>query len=105
MSYRRLDPRPLGAMPPGSNPFANPTYTFAQSVDPYAWRGNPPGTIFAPYGWGPGSSIGMPANYSHHIGYERVPVPGTYDTLRGIHALSGPGLGGLAAIAPILAVL
>lgn len=104
MSYRRVS---MGAFPAGGDPFASPTYTFAQAVDPYAWRGQPPGSVFAPYGWGPGMSIGMPASYSHHIGYERVPLPrGTYDTLSGVYALSGsPGLSGLSAIAPIIAVL
>jgi hypothetical protein len=49
----------------------------------------------------------MPASYSHHIGYERVPLPpGTYDTLSGIYAkATRGGLSGLAALAPILAVL
>lgn len=109
MSYSRPRRRaarrlPLGVVP---SPFNTPTFAFAQAVDPYVWRTSPPGAAYQPYGWGPGASIGMPASYSHHIGYERVPLPpGTYDTLSGIYAkATRGGLSGLAALAPILAVL
>jgi len=68
------------------------TQFFAESVDPYAQRLSPPGAIYAPYGWGPGFNIGMPFNYSHHIGYERVPS-GTYDVLSGTWSGGGPGWG------------
>lgn len=66
-----------------------PTTAFAQAVDPYTWRMQRPGAIYSPYGWGPDFNIGMPFNYTHHIGYERVPVPGArrigpmYDRLPG----------------------
>ena len=104
MSYRRV--RTLGMMPP--SPFNMPTTTLHAAINPYTMRSQPPGTLFAPYGWGPGFAIGMPARYSHHIDYVREPLPrGTYDTLTGVHGhvAGGDGLGGLAAIAPILAVL
>jgi hypothetical protein len=52
------------------------TQTFAEAVDPYSWRFSPPGAIYSPYGWGPDFMVGMPMNYTHHIGYEKVPVPG-----------------------------
>jgi len=55
-------------------PSFTPTTAFAQAVDPYSWRMSPPGAIYAPYGWGPDFNVGMPFNYTHHIGYERVPV-------------------------------
>lgn len=77
MSYHRTG---LGAPPApafGPSPGFTPTTAFAQAVDPYSFRFSPPGAIFAPYGWGPDFMVGMPANYTHHIGYERVPVPGT----------------------------
>jgi hypothetical protein len=35
---------------------------------------SPPGAIYSPYGWGSDFNVGMPFNYTHHIGYERVPV-------------------------------
>lgn len=66
-----------------------PTTAFAQAVDPYSWRFSPPGAVYAPYGWGPDFNIGMPFNYTHHIGYERTPIPGArrvgpmYDRLPG----------------------
>lgn len=51
------------------------TQLFAESVDPYSWRNFPPGAVYAPYGWGPDFSIGMPMRYTHHIGYETTPKP------------------------------
>lgn len=102
MSYRHL-----GAMP--ANPFADPTFAFAAAVDPYTPRTLPPGSMLQPYGWGPGFAIGMPARYAHHIDYVRTPVPGTYDTLRGVHGFPTPALAGLAGVGlaalPLLAVL
>lgn len=75
MSYHALG---LAAAPAfGPSPGFTPTTAFAQAVDPYSFRYSPPGAIFAPYGWGPDFMIGMPANYTHHIDYQRVPVPGT----------------------------
>ena len=53
------------------------TDLFAEAVDPYAWHGTP-GLLYGAYGWGPGMNIGMPFNYTQHIGYERVPVAGTW---------------------------
>jgi hypothetical protein len=93
MSYHRL---PALGMPA---PFT-PTTAFAQAVDPYTWRMSRPGAIYAPYGWGPDFNIGMPFNYTHHIGYERVPVPGArrigpmYDRLPG-PAVAGCGSCGM----------
>lgn len=55
--------------------FASTSF-FAEAVDPYAMRMQPPGSIYSPYGWGPDMNIGMPMNYTHHIGYERAPIPG-----------------------------
>lgn len=66
MSYRGL----------GLLPAISPTTMFAQAVDPYAFSQVPPGSVYAPYGWGPDFMYGMPMNYQHHIGYERTPVPG-----------------------------
>lgn len=67
----------LGVAPGfGPAPGFTPTTAFAQAVDPYSFRFSPPGAVFAPYGWGPDMMIGMPASYTHHIGYERVPIPG-----------------------------
>lgn len=71
------------------------TQTFAQAVDPYSWRFSPPGAVYAPYGWGPDFNIGMPFNYTHHIGYERTPIPGArsigpmYDRLSGMGNYEG----------------
>ena len=73
-------------------PQFTPTTAFAQAVDPYSGRFSPPGAIYSPYGWGPDFNIGMPFNYTHHIGYERVPVPARrtrkigpmYDVLSGL---------------------
>lgn len=64
MSYHRA----LG------QPAFTSTTAFAQAVDPYATRMSPPGSIYSPYGWGPDFNVGMPMNYTHHIGYERTPV-------------------------------
>lgn len=103
MSYHSLG----GPMPA---PFT-PTTAFAQAVDPYTWRFSPPGAIYAPYGWGPDFNIGMPFNYTHHIGYERVPIPGArrvgpmYDVLSGSWSGSHPGGGGYEMLAGVLAVL
>lgn len=95
MSYHRTPA--LGAMPA---PFT-PTTAFAQAVDPYTWRFSPPGTVYSPYGWGPDFNIGMPFNYTHHIGYERVPIPGArrnigtyYDVLPPFSSLRGTWSGG-----------
>jgi hypothetical protein len=80
MSYHR---RGLG------QPSFTPTTAFAQAMDPYAGRQVPAGSLYAPYGWGPDFMVGMPMNYTHHIGYERTPVPGArrigpmYDQLSG----------------------
>jgi hypothetical protein len=76
-------------------------------VDPYVGRFAPPGTIYAPYGWGPGFNVGMPFNYTHHIGYELSPG---YDRvgLRGTWSGSQPGYeeeAPSAALAGVLAVL
>ena len=62
----------------GTGPLSpmTPTTAFAQAVDPYSQRFGPPGAIFAPSGWGPDFNIGMPMSYTHHIGYERTPIPG-----------------------------
>jgi hypothetical protein len=82
------------------------TQLFAQAVDPYSQRFSPPGAIFQPYGWGPGFNVGMPMNYSHHIGYERVPLrPGTYDVLSGTWSGSAPGGASYAHLAGVTAVL
>ena len=67
MSYHGLSAAPVAF---------TPTTAFAQAVDPYSWRFSPPGAIYSPYGWGPEMNIGMPFNYTHHIGYERTPIPG-----------------------------
>jgi hypothetical protein len=70
-------------------PTFTPTAAFAEAVDPYSGRFSPRGTIYSPYGWGPDFNIGMPMNYTHHIGYERTPIPGArrvgpmYDQLSG----------------------
>jgi len=99
-----------------------PTTAFAQAVDPYTWRFSPPGTVYAPYGWGPDFNIGMPFNYTHHIDYVPAPIPGRipgarrvgsyYDVLpsagmAGSWSGSGPGdtEGHHGALAGILAVL
>jgi hypothetical protein len=96
------------------------TQLFAEAVDPYAFRFGPPGAITAPYGWGPDFNIGMPFNYTHHIGYERVPIPGArrvgpmYDelspfrtgtVLSGSWSGSHPGGGGYQPLAGVMAVL
>ena len=91
MSYHRTG---LG-MPPA---FTS-TQAFAQAVDPYATRFSPPGSIYAPYGWGPDFNVGMPMNYTHHIGYTREPVRGVrrigpmYDRV-----VPYPGLSGILAV-------
>jgi hypothetical protein len=72
------------------------TQLFAESVDPYAQRFSPPGAIYSPYGWGPDFNIGMPMNYTHHIGYERTPVPGARRIGRMYDTLSS--LGGMLAV-------
>jgi hypothetical protein len=53
-----------------------PEPAYIQSIDPYAMRFSPPGAEYAAYGWGPGAQIGMPMNYTRHIGYVREPIPG-----------------------------
>lgn len=117
MSYHRLPA--LGLHPSEMPAPFTPTTAFAQAVDPYTWRMSRPGAVYAPYGWGPDFNIGMPFNYTHHIGYERVPVSGArrigpmYDVL-GPAPMGGSWSGsqpGYAAEAPggslagILAVL
>jgi len=84
-------------------PPLTPTTAFAEAVDPYSWRFSPPGAICVPYGWGPGTNIGMPFNYTHHIGYERVPVRGHYDVLSG--SWNGSAAPGYDPLAGVLAVL
>lgn len=110
MSYHKLPGLGMAA------PFT-PTTAFAQAVDPYTWRFSPPGAAYSPYGWGPDFNIGMPFNYTHHIGYEKVPIPGArrvgpmYDTLPGMGGTwsgSQPGHADLApsgSLAGILAVM
>lgn len=104
MSYHRA----LG------QPAFTSTTAFAQAVDPYSMRFSPPGAVYAPYGWGPDFNVGMPMNYTHHIGYERVPVPGArrlgpmMDRLSGIGSYyegdsqaladSGDGLGAIIVL-------
>lgn len=109
MSYHHLGAGPLPPM--------TPTTAFAQAVDPYSWRFSPPGTVYAPYGWGPDFNIGMPFNYTHHIGYERTPIPGArrlgpmYDVLPPFSSLNGswsgshPGGGGHQMLAGVMAVM
>lgn len=55
-------------------PSFSSTQAFAQAVDPYATRMSPPGSVYSPYGWGPDFNVGMPMNYTHHIGYVRDPA-------------------------------
>lgn len=103
MSYHHL----------GKLPSMTSTQLFAESVDPYSWRNFQPGIAYGPYGWGPGMNIGMPFNYTHHMGYQRVPLrPGTYDRLGpGMHGSWSGSQPGYAAEAPggalagVLAVL
>lgn len=71
MSYHRLGETP--GFPPGFTP----TTAFVSAIDPGAFKQFGPGTIFSPYGWGPEMMYGMPASYTHHVGYERVPVGAT----------------------------
>lgn len=108
MSYHRLPS--LGQMPA---PFT-PTTAFAQAVDPYTWRFSPPGAVYAPYGWGPDFNIGMPFNYTHHIGYTRTPIPGArrnigpmYDVLPGMSGSWSGSLGPASnqQLAGVLAVM
>jgi hypothetical protein len=96
----------------GILPTMTPTTAFAQAVDPYSQRFSPPGAVYAPYGWGPDFNVGMPFNYTHHIGYERTPIPGArqfgpmYDVLPGQGSWSGshPGGGGYQSLG-LLAVV
>jgi len=78
-------------------PSFSSTQAFAQAVDPYATRMSPPGSIYSPYGWGPDFNIGMPMNYSHHIGYVRTPVPGMR-RIGPMYDRVAPYLGGLGGI-------
>jgi hypothetical protein len=72
----------------GMPPSPIPTSAYTQSVDPYAMRTAPPGGVYGPYGWGPGTFVGMPMSYTHHAGYYSTPVrPGTYDRLSGLGAV------------------
>ncbi len=100
MSYHRT----LGQAP---LPPMTPTQFFAEAVDPYAFRFGPPGAVLSPYGWGPDFNIGMPMSYTHHIGYERVPIPGArrigpmYDELSPYRTgvrLGNYSLGGILAV-------
>jgi len=113
MSYRTVRRRVLGLAGggpgpgPGMTPFANPNWSQVAALDPYA-HASPPGTIYAPYGWGPGAPIGLPATYAYHVGYERTPI-GPHDHLghHGIYQLvkrAGATLNGLGLL-PLLAVL
>jgi len=91
----------MGPLPPMTS-----TQLFAQAVDPYSQRFSPPGAVYSPYGWGPGFNVGMPMNYSHHIGYERVPLPpGTYDTLSGTWSGGVPGGASYAQLTGVIGVL
>ena len=127
MGYHRLPTRPgqpahlLVQRGMGMAAPFTPTTAFAQAVDPHTWRMSRPGSIYAPYGWGPDFNIGMPFNYTHHIGYERTPIPGArrnigpyYDVLPPFSSLNGSWSGSQpgyadeassAALAGILAVL
>jgi hypothetical protein len=78
-------------------PSFSSTQAFAQAVDPYATRMSPPGSIYSPYGWGPDFNIGMPMNYTHHIGYVREPVPGAR-RIGPMYDRVAPYLGGLGGI-------
>jgi hypothetical protein len=78
-------------------PSFSSTQAFAQAVDPYATRFSPPHSIYSPYGWGPDFNIGMPMNYSHHIGYVRTPVPGAR-RIGPMYDRVAPYLGGLSGV-------
>jgi len=78
-------------------PSFSSTQAFAQAVDPYATRMSPPGSLYAAYGWGPDFNVGMPMNYSHHIGYVRTPVPGAR-RIGPMYDRVAPYLGGLGGI-------
>jgi hypothetical protein len=80
-------------------PAITPTTAFAQAVDPYATRFSPPGAIYAPYGWGPDFMVGMPMNYTHHIGYERTPIPGAR-RVGPMYDVVGPYLGDAGIFSP-----
>lgn len=71
------------------------------STQSYATRMSPPGSIYAPYGWGPDFNVGMPMNYSHHIGYVRTPVPGAR-RIGPMYDRVAPYLGGLSGVLAVL---
>ena len=113
MSYHQLGG--AGPLPPMTS-----TQAFAQAVDPYSWRFSPPGAVLSPYGWGPDFNVGMPMNYTHHLGYQRVPIPGArrnigtmydelwpyrYGVLAGSWSGSAPGGASYASLSGVLAVL
>lgn len=92
----------------GFAPGFAPSAYFEQAVDPWAARMSPPGVSYEAYGWGPGLNVGLPFNYTRHLGYERVPVvrrPG----LAGSWSGSQPGYEApgnmLAGLDGVLAVL
>lgn len=62
----------------GVLPRVTSTDAFAQALDPYAWHGTP-GVLYSAYGWGPGSFVGMPLSYSYHVGYDQVPLGGSWN--------------------------
>lgn len=81
-------------------PAFSSTQAFAQGVDPYATRLARPHSVYSPYGWGPDFNVGMPMNYTHHIGYTREPVA---VSRRGpMYDRVAPYLGGLSGILAVL---
>ena len=88
MSYHRARrPRQALGMP-------LPTTSFVEAVSPYVGRGMAtPNAIYSPYGWGPDFNIGMPMNYTHHIGYVREPVSRRFGTYYDRLGDAGDGLG------------
>jgi len=81
-------------------PSFSSTQAFAQAVDPYATRMARPNSIYSPYGWGPDFNVGMPMNYTHHIGYVREPIMARRPAgVRGpMYDRVAPYLGGLGGI-------
>ncbi len=93
MSYHRA----LGTLPAFSS-----TQAFAQTIDPYATRLARPRSIYAPYGWGPDFNVGMPMNYTHHIGYVASPagiaIPRRGPMYDRVVAYPTAGLSGILAV-------